>query len=390
MQKLLSRLFPSGEKLEPISPGLYHRMIPENVENPNRLHLRIEPNGNGLLLVNAAIVLHLNPTAAEHVYFWLKGFSEGQASQEIAKRYRVSQTKAFDNQREIRDQVLRLVETPDLDPVLFMGLDRTEPYSEAPPAPYRLDCALTYKSDLSGKYDPLMRARVDVELSLDEWKSILSKAWEAGIPHVTFTGGEPCLSDDLPILIAHCEELGQVTGLLTNGQRLSEKKYLHALDQAGLDHILITFDPNDAKSVKGLKAALATDIFTAVHLLVKDESAIQTIDDLVKKGVTSISLSSPEIENHEFLQDARDHAAYLGLDLIWDLPVPYSTRNPISLELESRFPGDGRAWLYVEPDADVLPAQGIDTILGNMLRDPWAQIWDQALAWHSGRVDSET
>lgn len=390
MQKTLSRLFPSGEKLEPLSPGIIHRMIPENVENPNRFHLRIEPNGNGLLLVNASIVLHLNPTAAEHVYFWLKGFPAGQAAEEIAKRYRVSHTKAFDNQLEIREQVLGLVETPDLDPVLFIGLDRTEPYSEAPPAPYRLDCALTYKCDSSGNYDPLMRARVDAELSLDEWKGILSKAWDAGIPHVTFTGGEPSLSDDLPMLIAHCEALGQVTGLLTNGQRLSDKKYLHALNQAGLDHILITFDPQDEKSVKGLKAALATDIFTAVHLLVEDESAIKTIDDLAKKGITSISLSSPDIEKLEYLQDARDHAAYLGLDLIWDLPVPYSTRNPISLELESHFPGDGRAWLYIEPDADVLPAQGVDKILGNMLRDPWDQIWDEALAWHAGRVDSET
>ena len=390
MQKLLSRLFPSGEKLEPIPPGIVHRMIPENVEAPNRLHLRIEPNGNGLLLVNAAIVLHLNPTAAEHVYFWLKGFPEAQAAQEVAKRYRVSQTKAFKNQQAIREQVLRLIETPDLDPVLYLGLDRADPYSEAPSAPYRLDCALTYKADLSGNYDPLARARVDVELSLEEWKSILSKAWEAGIPHVTFTGGEPCLSDDLPMLIAHCEELGQVTGLLTNGQRLSDKTYLQALDQAGLDHILITFDPNHPKSVKGLKAALATEIFTAVHLLVEDGSVLDILDDLVKKGVSAVSLSSPDIKHKELLQEARDHAAYLGLDLIWDLPVPYSTRNPISLELESQIPGDGRAWLYVEPDADVLPAQGIDFILGNMLRDPWDLIWGQALAEHSARVDSDT
>jgi MoaA/NifB/PqqE/SkfB family radical SAM enzyme len=75
------------------------------------------------------------------------------------------------------------------------------------------------------------------------------------------------------------------------------------------------------------------------------------------------------------------------LDLVWDLPGPYSNRNPISLELESQHKGDGRAWLYIEPDADVLPAQGIDTILGNILLDPWAQIWDQAKAWHAGQVD---
>jgi organic radical activating enzyme len=382
MQKYFSRLFPTGETPEPLTPGVYQLMFPENVESPNRLHLRIEPNGNGLLLVNAATVLHLNSTAAEHVYFWLEGKSEGDAAQEIARRYRVSQAKAFTNQRQIREQIMSLANTPDLDPVLFIGLDRTEPYSESPPAPYRLDCALTYKIDLSGTYDPLARARVDTELTTEEWMKILSKAWDFGIPHVTFTGGEPCLWDDLPKLIAHSENLGQITGVLTNGQRLADKSYLSELDQSGLDHILITFEPGNKKSVKGLEATLATDIFTAVHLNVNDSGALQELDELYAMGVTAVSLST-DGEQLGSLEEARDHAASIGLDLIWDLPVPYSSRNPISLELEGQLTGDGRAWLYVEPDADILPAQGIDVILGNILKDSWQDIWDQAQAWHS-------
>jgi len=57
--------------------------------------------------------------------------------------------------------------------------------------------------------------------------------------------------------------------------------------------------------------------------------------------------------------------------------VPYSALNPVSLELEgNEVPeGAGRAWLYVEPDGDVLPAQGVNRVLGNILRDPWEQIW---------------
>ncbi len=51
------------------------------------------------------------------------------------------------------------------------------------------------------------------------------------------------------------------------------------------------------------------------------------------------------------------------LELVWDLPVPYSSNNPVSLELEKEgnqafVEGAGKAWLYVEPDGDVLPAQG--------------------------------
>lgn len=382
MQKFFSRLFPIGEKPEPLTPGIYQMMFPEDTESPNRLHLRVEPNGNGILLVNAATVLHLNSTATEHVYFWILGLSEDDAAMNIAQRYRVSQVNALTNQREIREQIERLVDTPDLDPVLFIGLDRTEPYSDPAHAPFRLDCALTYKSDLNGNYDPHARTRVEKERTTEEWMEILSKAWGAGIPHVTFTGGEPCLRDDLPRLISHSEALGQVTGLLTNGFRLADKRFLSEIDQAGLDHILITYEPGSTESQKGLQAALATDIFTAVNIMVEDLQALKELDSLHTYGVRAVSLTTAG-EDNGALAEARDHAAMLGLDLIWDLPVPYSSRNPISLEAESQHVGEGRAWLYVEPDADVLPSQGIDVILGNILSDPWDQIWQHAQSWSS-------
>jgi MoaA/NifB/PqqE/SkfB family radical SAM enzyme len=73
------------------------------------------------------------------------------------------------------------------------------------------------------------------------------------------------------------------------------------------------------------------------------------------------------------LEEARNRAAELGLSLDWDIPVPYSDLNPVALELEEANPpsGAGRAWLYVEPDGDVLPGQGRKQVLGNILKDPW-------------------
>ncbi len=77
------------------------------------------------------------------------------------------------------------------------------------------------------------------------------------------------------------------------------------------------------------------------------------------------------------LQAARELAAGLGLELVWDLPVPYSAQHPVKLEIPGteHVDGAGRAWLYVEPDGDVLPTQGETTVLGNLLTDPWDQIW---------------
>ena len=94
-----------------------------------------------------------------------------------------------------------------------LDFERVAPHSVDLTAPLRLDCALTYR--LSGRdqaeYAPTKR--VDRELTTPEWISILDKAWLVGIPHVTFTGGEATLRDDLPDLIAQAEKNGQVCGL---------------------------------------------------------------------------------------------------------------------------------------------------------------------------------
>jgi hypothetical protein len=66
------------------------------------------------------------------------------------------------------------------------------------------------------------------------------------------------------------------------------------------------------------------------------------------------------------------------MTLRWDLPVPYSAENPVAHEtVEDGVPdGAGKAWLYVEPDGDVLPTQGeAEHILGNILKDPWEKIY---------------
>jgi len=47
---------------------------------------------------------------------------------------------------------------------------------------------------------------VQGELSTADWKLVLDRAWEMGVPHIIFTGGEPTLCEDLPELIAHAEQ----------------------------------------------------------------------------------------------------------------------------------------------------------------------------------------
>jgi organic radical activating enzyme len=380
MTTFIKQLFSQAEKPEPLEPGIYHWQTPGEAENQYRLHLRIEPDQTAILIINAATVLHLNSSAAAHAYHVVQGDPMDEAAEVISKRYFVSKKTARHDHEQIRTQIETLATNPEVDPVLYMDIDRQEPYSQKPSAPYRLDLALTYRLDDSGKLDPLARERVDRELSQEEWIEILGKAWEAGVPHIIFTGGEPTLRPDLVDLIKEAEKLGQVTGLLTNGMGLADSNYISKLEQAGLDHLLITFDTENQQAIDGLRNAIASDISTAVHLTLEPsefESLEATLDRLAQLGVNQLSLSSTDKgeATQKALSQAVDQIATKGFKLVWDIPVPYSHTNPISAELQEAPDGAGVAWLYVEPDGDVLPAQGVNEVLGNLTREPFQSIW---------------
>ena len=141
--------------------------------------------------------------------------------------------------------------------------------------------------------------RVKRLLDTVEWKKILQTAWDKGIPHVIFTGGEPTLRPDLVDLITYSEQIGQVTGIITDGLRLGEKGYLHSLLQAGLDHIMLVLDPTSPESWEAVRDVINEDIALTVHLTVDKSFLVKTSDTISKLkelGVTKISLSADSQE----------------------------------------------------------------------------------------------
>ena len=376
-----NRLTERFTKVTPLPEGLHHmQAAPEN-ERPFRVHLRLRKDGSGILIVNAATVLHLNPTAAEYAFHFIKGTDPEEAAKQISARYRVKKEVALQDFRDFMDRIQTMISTPDLDPVSYLHFERVAPHSADLTAPLRLDCALTYKlpDGIHAEYAPTKR--VDHELTTEEWQTILDKAWRAGIPHVTFTGGEPTLREDLPALIAHAESNGQVCGLLSDGLKLADKDYLHTLLQTGLDHLLFLLQPDNEKSWQALETIMPEDLFVTVHITINKQVSQDinaTLEQLAKLDVKSISVSLADMSLRTELDALMQKAADLNIALAFDLPVPYSAQNPVALETEEDdLPsGVGKAWLYVEPDGDVLPAQGMaDQILGNFLKDDWEKIY---------------
>lgn len=387
--------------VRPLSREILHYQTPPDAEEQYRLHLRVEEDGRGLLVVNAATVLHLNQTAAEYARLLIQEAGEEEAARTVARRYRVSRAQARDDYRRLRDHIITLATTPDLCPVTYLGLERVEPFSAETSAPYRVDLALTYRVDEAGALDPQAHRRVDRELTTEEWQRVLRLLWEVGVPHVCFTGGEPTLREDLVELVRYAEELGQVTGLLTDGRRLWDPAYLDELLLAGLDHLQITLASHKPEvhdrivgqagaweeADAGLRKSLAADIYVVVHIVVTPANASSvagTVAYLAELGVPAVALSSPlqaasEEEQRRLqnaLEAAQNSAHEHGLTIIWDLAAPYSHVNPVEVEAGLSPEQVVRQHLYVEPDGDVLPAQGYNLVLGNLLRDSWEAIWE--------------
>ncbi|NIU39640.1 hypothetical protein GWN65_06650, partial [Candidatus Bathyarchaeota archaeon] len=51
------------------------------------LQLRVEPDGQGLLVINANTVLYLNETATAHAFFFMQGMTTDEAVKEIRRMY---------------------------------------------------------------------------------------------------------------------------------------------------------------------------------------------------------------------------------------------------------------------------------------------------------------
>lgn len=372
------------EKAKPLNPGMYSYTAPAGSELPYRLHLRIDSNGDGILIVNASTVLHLNQTAAEFAYHIIKQTPQDQILESVINRYQISYLDALSDYESFTKRINTLINVPDLDPVTYLDFDRQKPFSKEMSAPYRLDCALTYNltaGDGTG-YAPIKR--VERELATAEWKEIIQKAWDSGIPHVVFTGGEPTTRNDLIELSQFSQDLGQVTGLITDGEKLKDPLYLDQLLNSGLDHVQIVLDPDKQGIWEAIKQTLAEDIHLTVHVTITSENQGQIseiLNRLVQLGVENISLSCNTTGLFETTKTMRDYSAGIGLNLIWNLPVPYSAFNPFSAESEASLEmsdGAGLGWLYVEPDGDVLPAQGKNFVLGNFLNNSWNEIWTKA------------
>jgi radical SAM protein with 4Fe4S-binding SPASM domain len=295
-------------------------------------------------------------------------------------------------------------------PVEDMQLKVKETSPKLWTAPPRVDLALTYNCNNNCYYCYTGGPQKVPELVTANWKSIIDKLWENGVPQVVFTGGEPTLRDDLVELVAHAQAF--VTGLVTNGRKLAA--LAKSLNQAELDYVQVSLEsrlPEIHDRMVGVKGAweetregiveaLKSDLEVITNTTLTSDN-LAVFADLIKYGAElglktmacnmlicsgrgTCSQNRNGISTEQLkaaLGRALETAKNSGVKLEWYSPTCYKQFNPLEFGLGAKSCSAAAYNLTIEPGGAVIPCQSwFKDKLGDILKDPWPQIWNHPVA----------
>ncbi|MFZ3151306.1 MAG: radical SAM protein [Anaerolineaceae bacterium] len=401
----------SGHQIQPIPAGLYQFDF-VNHNSKSRVHLRLDEDNSGLLIVNASRVVHLNPTAAQMAYYHLNKVDQKKAVGELKARFRATEKQIEQDYQETIQQVDALIdEESGLCPVCDLGLEAEMPFSAKLSAPYRMDLALTYRCNNNCAHCYNARPRNYPEVKTNVWKAVIDKIWDLRIPHVVFTGGEPTLREDLVELVAYAQEKGLVTGLNTNARRLADKSLVDSLVQAGLDHVQITVESYSPaihdemvqasgawwETIAGLRNVVQSKLYMMTNTTLLQNNAWELekiLTFLAQERVPTVGLNALIYSGHgktvqtglkeqelpKFLELATSLTQKNGQRLIWYTPTQYCQFNPTQLSLGVKGCTAAYYNMCIEPDGQVIPCQSYYHSLGHILEDNWDSIWNHRLS----------
>ena len=397
-------------KQVPLEAGIYH-LRRDDAELHVRLHLRLNPGGDGILMINAARILHLNQTGAEMARYILEEWPDDRIVKAMAKRYRVGKKELAEDLRRLRETIEMMARGDERCPISYLGAERVDPFTIDVDVPYRMDLALTYGCDNACAHCYNEAARAGETLSTEDFKRVIAKVWGLGIPHVVFTGGEPTQHPDLLELVEYAEELGVVTGLLTNGRKLKDADYMNALAAAGLDHVQITIhssvpethdkmvgaDGAFNETVAGIENAVANPVYLLTNTTLTTENvddveelvaflATLDVEHVAANGIINsgsardVDVGIPESALGPILGRFTAACAADDMTFMWYTPTQYCRFNPLTMDLGVKQCTAAKYNMCVEPNGDVIPCQSFYQPLGNILEDDWDTIYNNELA----------
>ena len=412
MQTIKKKISALVDDLNPFrrSHGVHTALMDDETLGNVKYHLRVNKDGQGTLTINADKVIYLNNTAADLVHLYIQSAPDDDVVQFMSHKYKVASEEVLQDFNQIKETLESVVHQKDVCPINFEGIT-PEAAMRSRSVPARVDLALTYRCNNNCGHCYVAREKTFPEMDTQSWKKAIDVLHDVGVPHVTLTGGEATLREDLAEIIQYTQDNSVVCGLVTNGIKLADKDFLQTLIDAGLDYIQVTLESHDPEihnkmvgadsweqTVQGLKNAIATDVYTITNTTLCKENAPtieDTIDFLAEIGLegtfamNGIIYSGKgktfehgilESEIEPLLDRVINKAQEHGFKFIWYSPTQYCEYNPITHGLGPKRCSAADISMAIEPNGDVLPCQSYFVPIGNILKDSWNKIWNNKLA----------
>ncbi len=385
-------------RTEPPAPGLYPFDQALDGDNVVRYHLRVDPDGGGLVVVNATACARLTASGVLIARGLLQGQNDDAILETLAQSFDVM---AAQQQRQdvaqIRELLRELAEPGGLYPVF--NLD--DPYAAG-----------------KARLMPPIEAAVPLaEPAL--LTPLLARLWQAGIPHVTFLAPPSPEPAWLVAAVQEATRAGLICGVSGRATDLAAGSLLDDMIAAGLDHLTLAYASHRADLHDSLYGdgdhALAEALFARTEALALADVAQlplleATVDDL---GETLRRLLALAVVNVQFFAvaapdettggaipaagmaqmaaDVEEAAEQAETLYQWQPPVLRTAELTLAEQVRQGPRCTSDVAIRVEPDGSVIPPRGPRRVAGNLLADDWATIWqDAAFKAYRSRIERPT
>ena len=386
----------------PVASGLYHYQR-ESDGTYTRFHLRVEPDGQGMLLANATAAARLSPTGVIMAKELLDGRSPETVLHDIKAGYKGADSDTIQaDVARVAGLINTLAAPGDNYPIINFDEIHIDIFQSQLMAPLEADIPLAEPEKLV---------------------PVLDKLWDIGIPHVTFLMPENPNALHLVRAVERAEDLGLIAGVRGRATDLMHGNLIQDLAMAGVDHVTVLYAAADAGVHDALVGAgdhaLLNDLYqtiqeneiSAVAEIPLVDSTVdvlrQTIDQLMEAGTHNYSffaiVAPDEMSDEErdgaltaqaMLQTAdwvEEIAEEADVRFLWQPPIQRDLRVSLAEQVKRGPRCTGDAAVRVEPNGAVVPARGPYQATGNVLTDDWQTIWQhEAFKRYRERVAAPT
>ena len=382
---------------EPVAaPGLRH-FTGEADGRPVRYHLRVDPDGAGLVVVNASAACRLSPSGVLVAAELLGGAADEAVVRRLLATFRgVDGARAAADVARVREALRRMTREGGCGPLVSLDESGATARRHALSAPLGADLW------------------VEAEVPAERLRLL----WDAGVPHAVFALAPGASAEPLVAAVERAEDLGLVAGVRARATDLTGDGLLERLAAAGLDHLDLGWAGSEAgvhdalfgkgdfdRALRLVESSRALELFVSAVIPLTAPWAYDLDDEvasLAAAGVRAAAVWAVAVDADEGTDGAvprralrqvatiaEEAADRRGLAVTWCAPVE---RDPARTLAEQVCRGPrvvGEATVRVEADGAVVPPVGPPGSAGRLGVDAWASIWGHEAfrAWREETAD---